>query len=347
MNLRVLQLGPVPPPEGGVSRNMMAIRGELVSRGDKCSIIATTRSVEESAADIHRPENALSLIRQLRNLEYDVLHLHIGGDISRRVQLLCLACTTFGKSPSVLTIHSGGFPLSLVAKNAQQNSFAGSVFRKFDHVIAVSEPIADVMQRFGVADDRLSVISPFAINVSEKRMALPTDLEEFSQIHTPLLVGVGGLEKDYDPIFQIEAMESILREYPNAGLIIVGDGSMRKAVEEELSSRAVGQHILLAGSLDHDTTIALMRRADATLRTTKFDGDATSVRESLSLGTPVVATDTGARPDGVCLYHIGDREGFIGALRAALTEGNSLPKSDDGGENIRAVLQIYEHLARR
>ena len=40
-------------------------------------------------------------------------------------------------------------------------------------------------------------------------------------------------------------------------------------------------------------------RADVTLCTTLYDGDAVSVREGLDLGTPVIATENGMHPVGV------------------------------------------------
>ena len=50
-------------------------------------------------------------------------------------------------------------------------------------------------------------------------------------------------------------------------------------------------------------TLAVIARADLLLRTTVYDGDAISVREGLAIGTRVLATDNGMRPDGVFLFH--------------------------------------------
>lgn len=345
--MRVLQLGPVPPPVGGVSRNMLAIQDELRRRGHASSLIATTRGASTPEPDVYRPGNPFALARLLRTLDYDVLHLHVGGEISRKVQALCLACTAVGKAPAVLTIHSGAFPQSEQAKHAVKNSALGAILRRFDHVVAVSDPIAEVMKRLGMASENLSVISPFAMSINDERAILDRVVEEFVAANTPLLAAVGGLEEDYDPTFLLEAIEGITREYPKAGVVAVGDGSMRRAIEQKLASHPRRDRILLAGSLDHAATIEVMRRADVVLRTTRFDGDATSVREALALGTPVVATDTGGRPDGVHLMKIGDTAGLMKGLRSALAEGRRESKGEDGMENIHAVLKLYEDLIGR
>src|SRR5437588_6194265 len=104
MTLHVLQLGPYPPPEGGISRNMLAIRDELRRRGGRCSIIATARSSRVSEEpDVYHPRSAFELISLVRRIGFDVLHLHIGGDITARVLGLALICSVFGRGKRVLT----------------------------------------------------------------------------------------------------------------------------------------------------------------------------------------------------------------------------------------------------
>jgi glycogen synthase len=345
MTLRVLQLGPVPPPEGGVSRHLSAIRRELSLRGDDCFVIATTRGGGDGDG-IFRPSGALELLRLVRRLDCEILHLHVGGAISTRVLALGLACATFGRGRKVVTIHSGGFAVS-EAKQANRKSLAAYVFRRFDHIVAVSEAIQHVMLRFGVPRDRVSVISPFALSQTESDQQLPKALEDFAAAHSPLLIAVGGLEPDYDPELLLEAMRQTTGNLANAGLIIIGDGSMRPEIEAGLKNHPARDRILLAGNVDHAVTIQLMKTTDVMLRTTRFDGDALSVREALALGTPVVATDTGNRPDGVRLISIGDSEGLLAAIRDAVKEGRTGASGEDGSENIRAVIRLYEELAGR
>ena len=120
MSMHVLQLGPYPPPVGGVSRNMLSIRDELRHGGNKCSIIATTKSSEtEDEADVYHPGSALALIKQIRALKFDVLHLHVGGDLSARVFALAFVCSVFGRNKSVLTVHSGAYPQTSEARSAK------------------------------------------------------------------------------------------------------------------------------------------------------------------------------------------------------------------------------------
>ena len=105
---------------------------------------------------------------------------------------------------------------------------------------------------------------------------------------------------------------------------------------------------MLAGDTDREVVLHLIEKADVLLRTTKFDGDAISVREGLFLGTPVIATDNGMRPKGVNLIPIQD----IAALEIAIEqelrrEEAFLPMDEDGTKNIREVVRLYENIIFR
>ncbi|MFM9903217.1 MAG: glycosyltransferase family 4 protein [Pyrinomonadaceae bacterium] len=347
MPLHVLQLGPYPPPEGGISRNILAIRDGLRSAGHRGSIIATSRSsgiVDEP--DVYHPRSTMAFISLLRKLKFDILHLHIGGDVSLRVLGLALVCSIFGKKRSVLTMHSGGFALSKAARSAERLSLAGLIFRRFSKIIAVNNDLADVFRRFGIEPGRISVIPPYSLQVPDETVKVPDALAVFCQKHKPLLLAVGGLEKEYDPLMQIEAMTDIVRDLPDAGLMIVGGGSMLAEVTAAVEASGCTGNIYLAGNVEHAVTLHLMKDADIFLRTTLFDGDAISVREALFLGTPVIATDTGERPDGVHLIGIGDKNALVGRIEALAK--NAKQKTLDQPpdiSNIAAVLRMYGDLA--
>lgn len=346
MAMHVLQLGPYPPPVGGVSRNMLAIRDELVRAGHSCSIIATTKSTEtRDESGVYHPSSALGLIKQIRALKFDVLHLHVGGDLNLRVFGLGLMCSVIGGKRTVLTVHSGAFPRSKVGMSARPQSFEGIVFRRFSRLIAVNEPIADVFRRYGVGDENIRNIGPFSPQEPDPEIEIPAALLSFYEQHSPLLLAVGGLEKDYDPLFQIAAMKEILAEYPNAGLMIVGDGSMRADVSNAINNSGNSESILLAGNVEHAVTLHLINRADVLLRTTLFDGDAISVREALHLGTPVVATDSSMRPAGVELIRSGDVKGLAAAVKKVIAKGKGeMPEQENGSDNIAAVVELYKEL---
>lgn len=347
MALHILQLGPYPPPEGGITRNIVAIRDLLRERGHRCSIIATSQSARvDDEPDVYHPRSALALIRALRSIEYDVLHMHIGGDVTRRVLALAFVCTLLARGKCLLTLHSGGFPMSEEAKAASPRSVRGLVFRRFEKVIGVSDGLADVFRAYGIANDRIAVIPPYALQPPDENVKIPDHLLAFCESGSPLLVAVGGLEVDYQPLFLLDAMADILAQFPNARLMIVGDGSLRRDVEEAINKRQFNERILLTGNIEHSLALHLIQRADIMLRTTLFDGDAISIREALFLGTPVIATDTGTRPENVNLIPIGGHKELAAAVTEALDSRSRQPRrGKPDTTNITAVVDLYERVA--
>jgi glycogen(starch) synthase len=343
MPLHVLQLGPVPPPEGGISRNIFAIRDELLASGHRCSMVATSRSDRElEDKDIHYPRTKRELLGLLRTVNFDVLHLHVGGDITPRVLSLAFACTVLAKGKCILTMHSGGYALSDAGQSAKPTSFAGIVFRRFSHITAVNQNLAEMFKKFGVETERVSVIPPFSLRPPAEGTILPEELQQFCEHADPLFVSVGGLEPDYEPLLQIDSFRKIREVMPNARLIIVGGGSMTGQIEQVVKTDA--DSIMLAGNIDHDVALELMSKADAVLRITLFDGDAISVREALYLGTHVIATDNGMRPADVELVPVGDEATLTAAMirvkkKNASIDPRSLPRDNT---NIKKVVDLYE-----
>ena len=97
-----------------------------------------------------------------------------------------------------------------------------------------------------------------------------------------------------------------------------------------------------------DRTLVAIRGCDAFLRTTRYDGDSISVREALALGTPVVASETGMRPDGIIPFPVGDAVALERAVGHALeARKRPLPaSSEDGHANLDEVIAIYRELVK-
>ncbi len=344
--MRVLQLGPYPPPHGGVQSNLVAIRTFLRQRDIPCAVINITRHRQVDADDVYYPENAVQLVGLLLRLKYDVLHLHLGGMLSRRLLSLGLVCTLQPGSRSVMTFHSGGYPSTPEALATGPNSLAGFVLRRFNGLIGVNPEILNFFHKLGVPPERTRLIYPHAFLIQEAPSGPPPEpLQSFFAQHNPVLISVGLLEPEYDLPLQIEAIGHVRKRFPNAGLIMIGSGSLEEGVRHRIAAQSYAPHILLTGDVPHAATMQAISQATLMLRTTLYDGDAVSVREALHLGTPVIATDNGMRPPGVCLIPKSNMPAVLQAIEKQLTlpRSRSTPSASDES-NLEAVLDLYKHL---
>ncbi len=346
--MRVLQLGPFPPPHGGVQSNLVAIRSFLRQHGIGCAIINITRHRKTEEDEVYYPSSAAGVIELLWRLKYDVLHLHLGGMLTRRVQALGLVCTLQPRKVSVLTFHSGGYPSTPEGKATGPGSFAGLVFRRFNGMIGVNQEIMSFFERLRVPREKTRLIQPHSfLPAQQSTGTMPSAFESFFYTHHPMLVSVGGLEPEYDLPLQIDALRLVRERFPAAGLLLVGSGSLEMELRRKIGECSYAQDILLCGDVPHATTIQLIARADLMLRTTLYDGDAISVREALHVGTPVIASDNGMRPAGVHLIPKANRAALLQAICAELAQpvrSRRAYVTDDN--NVRSVLNFYQELLR-
>lgn len=347
--MKVLQLGPCPPPHGGVQANLSAIRMALHEQNLPAPAIAITKAIQpETDKEIYRPSNIFQLLRLLFTLDYDIIHLHIGGNLTLNLLMLAFVCAILPKSKSVLTFHSGGYPKTKAGLSARAFSLSGFIFRRFNSIIGVNEEIVELFKKFGVKDESIHLILPYAVPNTWRDTVLPEKIQFFQQQHSPLLVTISGLEKEYDLPTQIEALGLLLDKFPKAGLAIVGHGSLHDEINALIKSKSYKNHILLCGDVNHDATLRLIAESDLFLRTTLFDGDAISVREALNLGTPVIATDNGMRPEGVRLIPVGDVALLKNKVEEITLQNNTrCSPQNSGWENIKSVLNLYQELTHK
>lgn len=350
--MRVVQLGPYPPPHGGVQTHIVALRARLLKEGIACAVINITAAPESGTEGVHYPRSAPALVRRLLGLRPEIVHLHLGGHLSNRLLALAGVCTTVPGSHSVLTFHSGGYPSSPDGRTAGAATLRGGILRRFDRIIAVNEEQVRMFHSFGCRPDRVRLIPPHArpdqqpggeID-SNGRPLPPPEFRDFFSRHDPVFVSVGLLEPEYDLARQMDSLARVRAFAPNAGLVVIGSGSLEEELRQHLEQSPAREHIRLCGDVPHEGTMRVIGASRLLLRTTLHDGDSISVREALALGTPVLATDTGMRPAGVQLVPIGDTEGLVSGIRAALDAPPADRATIGNEDNIGAVLSLYREI---
>lgn len=340
--MKVVELGPYPPPHGGVQTNLVAIRDYVRQQGSSCAVINITRHRQSEADDVYFPNGSAELVWDLFRKRYNVVHLHIGGAIPLRVQALALAATSVPWAKSILTLHSGGFPSSPEGRAATRGSLLAFVLRRFHYIIGVNQEMIEFFVRLGVPRSRTRLILPHSVALAQMADQLPEPLAGFFAKYDRLLVAVCGLEPEYDIPRQIEAMEHVLNAFPQTGLAVLGSGSQKNLIEQQVANCPYRDHILLCGDVPHAVTLKAIAESDALLRTTLYDGDAISIREALYLQTPVIATDNGMRPAGVHLIPMSDTDALVSAIKQLLSGDRAhhlRPEPDDS--NLAAVFDLY------
>ena len=103
----------------------------------------------------------------------------------------------------------------------------------------------------------------------------------------------------HEPLYNIpcilRAFGLIQRRYPDARLIVAGDGTERANLENLVATLGL-QGVEFVGRVEYDEMPALYDRADIYLNAPNLDNMPSSILESYAAGMPVVTTDAGGIP---------------------------------------------------
>ncbi len=93
----------------------------------------------------------------------------------------------------------------------------------------------------------------------------------------------------------INAFKKVLKEYPGAGLVIVGKGPEEKKILRKIRWFGLTKNIVMEGW--SDDLISYYKSADLFLLTSNYEGYGMSVVEAMAAGCPVIMTGVGLAGD--------------------------------------------------
>ena len=190
--------------------------------------------------------------------------------------------------------------------------------RRADRVIVPSRYLARWVESWGVPKDRLVVIYN-AVELVDGVEPLPVPLK------TPVkAITVGRLV----PWKRVDGLIEALREIPELGLVIVGDGPERPRLERIVQELGISDRVYFAGQRSKTETSSLMAACDFFVLNSTYEGHPHAVLEAMALGLPVVATAVGGTPevvrDGETGVLVPGRYGALGASLSALARDPAL-----------------------
>jgi glycosyltransferase involved in cell wall biosynthesis len=228
--------------------------------------------------------------------------------------------------------------------------------------IAVSAAVKEQLTELGAEDSRISVIPAFippSANVGDAA-SLPAEMRSFLDAHRPILSVYGWqLSRDNEGVdlygidMCIDLLAKLKPDYPEIGLIacipVIPDPDYFKELKRRTKDRGL-EHNLFFYDRSLPEAYPLWQASDIYLRPTTTDGDAVAVREALSLGVPVVASDASRRPDGVVLFPKRDGESFAKAVGETLQNpraAKEAAKASVQNDFFAKVLDIYREAAQK
>ena len=313
--MKVLFVGPYPPPHGGISVHVWSAHALLKRTGQQSSVLNIDPRAPASDAYI-KISGSFDFGKQIvRHVWNDwMLYVHTNGH-NRKSWTIAAACgiaAQFGPG-ATLTLHSGIAPSFIRTAPGWMRRFIRLACVLHRRVICVNAEIAEAISELGVAREQLEIVPAF-LPIELPEVTLPAEIDSWLRQHSPVMASTMFFRPEYGFELLVEAVARLRAQHPQCGCLVMGTGEDREAASRLVANRQLTDAIYLAGDLDHQMCLALMGRSDVFVRPTFRDGDSISVREAVSLGVPVIASNVGTRPEGVVVFKAGDVDGLVSAI---------------------------------
>lgn len=174
------------------------------------------------------------------------------------------------------------------------------VVRRMSKVVSVSEGQAEKVRRAGVAPNKTVVIrnAIFAERFSDPDPAHREGLASLFPTNPQFIVGAAGRlspEKGFEIL--IDAAAEVVRENPQIGFVIFGDGALRESLAARIKRRCLEDSVILGGF--RTDLERFVPHFDLFALSSFTEGLPVAVLEAFAGGVPVVATRVGGVPEVV------------------------------------------------
>jgi glycosyltransferase involved in cell wall biosynthesis len=214
--------------------------------------------------------------------------------------------------------------------------------RFLDHVVAMTPAMAaEAVTEMGMPADRVSVIAnpPAAVIAGAAPVAVPDGR---------YLIGVGRLEpqKRWDRL--LTALPRLADQ--KIKLLLLGEGGARAALEAQVAALGLSDRVTMPGHAGDP--LPAIRGAAVAVLTSDYEGVPGVLREALSVGTPVVTTESSVAvreivhaPELGTVIDREDADGLIAALDHWLAPGAVRPEPVvAGGDPIAEYLALFDRV---
>jgi glycosyltransferase involved in cell wall biosynthesis len=227
------------------------------------------------------------LSRLLSRVGPDVVHAHDPHAVA--MASIALSMLTRAAPPKLVASRRVDFRL-------KRNSFSRWKYRQVDLFIASSDAIRDLLLQDGI-EPAAAVTVHEGIDVERMARLEPASAHEaFWLPHgAPLIGNIAALVPHKGQRHLIEAMPLVIREVPDARLVILGEGELRQALEHQVKHLHLEKHVVLPGF--RPDVLALLKSVDLFVMSSETEGLGTSLLDAMAAGKACVGTRVGGIPE--------------------------------------------------
>ncbi|MED5015709.1 glycosyltransferase family 4 protein [Paenibacillus chibensis] len=328
--MKLVMVGPVPPPLGGISIHIRRLSERLRAEGMECVIYNEANRADDAlqAQPIGSYKKLLLLLPFIRG---DLFHFH---SIDARIRMLLGAYKAFGKK-IVLTIHGDSLALQLNQARPLARSLLLGSLKRLDYIVCVNEATTRMLLEFGFEPSRVGTIPAYIhpVERSADALKIPAEVHRF-MAGEDFLISANGFVRlmEQGDLYGLDLLVELMRTLSDQGLparlLFAMLGASEQSPDERAYYGLIQQRVRAYGLSDNvyfyeasDTEFyPILQESSLFIRPTRLDGYGVSIAEALHYQVPAIASDVCKRPEGTLLFRSGDLQELVLRVRETMQE---------------------------
>ncbi|NLT49322.1 MAG: glycosyltransferase [Ignavibacteria bacterium] len=379
--MRIIIIGPYPPPYGGISIHCQRLYNYLKNYGydikfyddyllPKMSFLVLLINYVRNKKNDTSP----NIFKQTEAIDYESLNgflklfcrlilferksgtiIHFHKKNWKYRALICLASKINRNLNIIFTLHSLREEIEKVPYLT--NLYIKYIFKSNSRYIAVSEEIKRKIIKWGATEKKIAVIPAFLPPFIDQEdiKKIHGKIWEFLEKKSPIIsanaskIQFFNNQDLYGLDISIELCSELVKKIPDLGFIFClsdkGDEEYFNKLQQRIDDLKIRENFLfITNSLPF---YPILMKSDVFIRPTNTDGDALSIREALYFKIQVISSDVVERPEGVILFRNRDLSDLVLKTMDILDkqeENKRMYQKENYENNVDKIIKEYDKL---
>lgn len=280
--------------------------------------------------------------------DYDIIHAHSHLFFPT---LICALIRKIGSPPFVITTHGLiGQTAPMWLNKIYMPTIASLIFRSADKIISYTTVEKMQLVDLGIPAEKIDVIH----NGIDAQIFCPS-----SKIATNQILWIGRFAPGKGVEYLISAFTIIAKQYPELSLVMIGEGSGKKRIEQLIQNLGLINQIIIKEFIPNSDLPQFYQDSMIYVLPSLEEGVPRTILEAMACEIPIVCTDLPQLVDIVkgsgILVQARDSPALANAITEILSNPELAKKFGECGRNrvcaeyswedsVKKTLQIYEEL---